>query len=50
MQRMIIEFQPGDQIEVITFTSDDPKRTAAKKCYHACGFTDDKLLMIHAKR
>ena len=46
IKKMILAFKPGDQIQVVTFTSEDKKGIAARNCYHACGFKDDELLTV----
>lgn len=46
IQKMLLAFKPGDQIQVVTFTSGDTKGIAARNCYHACGFKDDELLTV----
>lgn len=46
IQKMMLAFQPGDQIQVVTFTAGDNKGIAARNCYHSCGFVDDELLTV----
>ena len=46
IEKMKSNFRTGDQIQVVTFASGDPKGIPARKCYHKCGFKDDELLTV----
>ncbi|MBS7007276.1 GNAT family N-acetyltransferase [Anaerostipes sp.] len=46
IEKMKVNFKPGEQIQVVTFVSGDPKGIAARECYHRCGFIDDELLTV----
>ena len=38
-------FEDGEVIHVVTFREGDQKGTAARWCYHSCGFVDDEELV-----
>jgi ribosomal protein S18 acetylase RimI-like enzyme len=39
-------FTKGTTIHVITFRDDDMKGTAARACYHSCGFTGAEEMIV----
>jgi GNAT superfamily N-acetyltransferase len=39
-------FPKGDVIHVVTFTEGDIKGTAARACYHSCGFTVAEEMIV----
>lgn len=46
IKRMKECFADGETIHVITFREGDRKGTAARRCYHSCGFADDEELTV----
>ncbi len=46
IKRMAECFEDGEVVHVITFREGDRKGTAARYCYHSCGFVDDEELMV----
>lgn len=46
IRRMAEHFEDGEVVHVITFRKGDPKGTAARYCYHSCGFVDDEELVV----
>ena len=45
IKRMAECFEDGEVVHVITFREGDQKGTAARYCYHSCGFVDDEELV-----
>lgn len=46
IKRMAECFEAGEVVSVITFRKGDQKGTAARYCYHSCGFVDDEELAV----
>ena len=46
IKRMAECFEDGEEVSVITFREGDQKGTAARYCYHSCGFVDDEELVV----
>ncbi len=46
IKRMAECFEDGEVVHVITFREGDQKGTAARYCYHSCGFVDDEELVV----
>lgn len=46
IKRMAESFEDGEVVHVITFREGDQKGTAARYCYHSCGFVDDEELVV----
>lgn len=46
IKRMAECFENGETVHVITFREGDQKGTAARCCYHSCGFVDDEELVV----
>lgn len=46
IKRMAECFEEGEVVHVITFREGDQKGTAARCCYHSCGFVDDEELVV----
>ena len=46
IKRMAECFEDGEVVHVISFREGDQKGTAARYCYHSCGFVDDEELVV----
>ena len=46
IKRMAECFEDGEVVHVMTFREGDQKGTAARYCYHSCGFVDDEELVV----
>lgn len=46
MKRMAECFEDGEVVHVITFREGDQKGTAARCCYHSCGFVDEEEVVV----
>lgn len=46
IRRMAECFEDGEVVHVVTFREGDRKGTAARCCYHSCGFADDEELVV----